>query len=139
MTECAIDWHSGGFGQIAVSNEEQNATLRAVTRLAEEMALDRKHSVRSWLIVLSVITAAVLVAVLVRNSQESAGIRAEAATQYQQLMLDDLQSRQRIQELKIGSFQRDLWKGKWPDVDEELLTKLQEMTDERFEQESADP
>lgn len=95
-------------------------------------------SLRSHLAILIVTTLITLCAVLFVATRESAGVRAEAAVQgyaaalgAYQTTLADANARIRILELQSDSFRRDLWKGKWPDVDENILTRLQEMTDER--------
>lgn len=62
--------------------------------------------------------------------REAAAARRDAADLVIQTQMADYNARVRVLEGKVERFRRDMWQDKWPEVDERLLVKLQEMTDE---------
>jgi len=67
------------------------------------------------------------------------GARRDAAALAYQTQQADANASIRVLEEKVGRFRRDMWQDKWPDVDERLLTRLQEMTDEIADSNEAGP
>ena len=82
------------------------------------------RSIRSWVIALFVVCCVIAAATLFQATRETEGIKARALVDAHENRIHDL-------EIQSDWLRKALWQNKFPDVDDETLDKLMEVTHAR--------